>query len=310
MKPRPWITVATVAVLFISAAPADGEDAGKAFMWKAASGDATVYLLGTIHFSDPEMYPLDGAVEKAFAESDAVVMELAMSMQNQMKAAMLTLEKGMYADEETLSDHIAPETYAKLADHLKKRGIPLTMVNKMRPWLASVTLVLMEYAAAGFHPELGVDKYFYDRAVERGIPVWELETVEYQMEMFSAGGDEIQELALAETIEQLDKVDEFLREMKAAWLAGDPERLEAVMNEQMSDDERLKSHTERIIYERNDNMLEKIVKLFDREGTYFVMVGSAHLVGERGIPAQLEAKGYEITQVEKAGDAVEAAAVE
>ena len=310
MKPRPWIVFVLIAAVVICAAPADGEDAGKAFMWKAASEDATVYLLGTIHFSDPDMYPLDGAVEKAFAESDAVVMELAMSMQNQMKAAMLTLEKGIYPGEETLADNIAPEIYTKLADHLKERGIPLTMVNKMRPWLASVTLVLMEYMAVGFDPELGVDKYFYDKAVERGIPVWELETVEYQMEMFSAGGDEVHELALAETLEQLDQVDEFLQKMKGAWLAGDPERLEEVMNEQMSDDERLKPHTERIIYERNDKMLEKIVKLFDREGTYFVMVGSAHLVGERGVPAQLEARGYDITQVEKTGDAVEAAAVE
>lgn len=293
--------------LFLAAAPARAEDTGKVFMWKAQSDTATVYLLGTIHFSDPGMYPLNAAMEDAFLESGTVVMELSMSMENQMKATMLTMQAGVYPGEETLADHVSEETFAKLVAHINERSIPLAMVNKMRPWLASIMLVVQEYTALGFDPALGVDKHFYDKAVARGIPIWELETIEYQLSMFSQGDEEVQELSLLGTLEQLPKTGVFLQELMDAWLAGEPETLNTEMKAQLSDDERLKPLEERLIYGRNDHMVEKIEKLFENEGTYFVMVGSAHLVGDRGIVAQLEGKGYEAAQVEKAAAPVAAA---
>lgn len=293
--------------LFLAASAARAEDTGKVFMWKAQSDTATVYLLGTIHFSDPGMYPLNAAMEDAFLESGTVVMELSMSMENQMKATMLTMQAGVYPGEETLSDHVSEETFAKLVAHINERSIPLAMVNKMRPWLASIMLVVQEYTALGFDPALGVDKHFYDKAVARGIPIWELETIEYQLSMFSQGDEEVQELSLLGTLEQLPKTGVFLQELMDAWLAGEPETLNTEMKAQLSDDERLKPLEERLIYGRNDHMVEKIEKLFENEGTYFVMVGSAHLVGDRGIVAQLEGKGYEAAQVEKAAAPVAAA---
>ena len=66
----------------------------------------------------------------------------------------------------------------------------------------------------------------------------------------------------------------------------------------------------RLICDRNVHMVEKIEQMLKQPGKYFVMVGSAHFVGEKGIVKTLEGKGYTVTQIEKAGvpEAVEAPA--
>ncbi len=295
-------TVVTLAAaFFLLSAPgrADIEDTGNVFMWEASSETATVYLLGTVHFAHEDIYPLDGSIERAFEKADTLVMEISMSAQTQMEAAMLTMQHGMYTGQETLADNIPEETFARLTDVLAEHGMPVAMVNRMRPWLASLTVVMMEYMAQGFEATEGIDKHFYDRAVKRGLPVWQLETAESQIKMFAAGTDEEHALALSAALDQIPDVAEFLEEMMKTWLAGDADALYELIKDQMGEDERLKARAERLIYERNEAMLEKIEKLFEREGTYFVMVGAAHLVGERGIVAGLVDKGHSIVQVEK-----------
>ena len=44
---------------------------------------------------------------------------------------------------------------------------------------------------------------------------------------------------------------------------------------------------EKVVYARNVRMTERIETYLARGGTYFVMVGAAHVVGERGIVARL-----------------------
>ena len=44
-------------------------------------------------------------------------------------------------------------------------------------------------------------------------------------------------------------------------------------------------------------MLDKILEYLDTDKTYFVIVGSGHLSGKKGIVQLLDAKGYAIRQV-------------
>jgi uncharacterized protein YbaP (TraB family) len=53
---------------------------------------------------------------------------------------------------------------------------------------------------------------------------------------------------------------------------------------------------EKIFYERNDAMTQKIEEFLQTDKTYFVAVGAGHLVGERGIVQQLRDKNYTVDQ--------------
>ena len=47
----------------------------KNFLWKVQSKTNTVYLLGSIHYLKKEAYPLNEKIEKAFDQSDILVVE-------------------------------------------------------------------------------------------------------------------------------------------------------------------------------------------------------------------------------------------
>jgi uncharacterized protein YbaP (TraB family) len=50
-----------------------------------------------------------------------------------------------------------------------------------------------------------------------------------------------------------------------------------------------RAFNEQLLNQRNIGMAEKIKDYLAGEGTYFVLVGAAHLIGERGVVALLNA---------------------
>jgi len=61
-------------------------------------------------------------------------------------------------------------------------------------------------------------------------------------------------------------------------------------------DSRLSQIYEKLFYERNRNMADKIAQMLSHKGTYFIAVGAAHLVGKRGIIDRLSHEGYAVHQ--------------
>ena len=53
---------------------------------------------------------------------------------------------------------------------------------------------------------------------------------------------------------------------------------------------------EKLIYERNRTMAQKIEEFLKTKETYFVIVGAGHLVGEKGIVGILKKRGYRVEQ--------------
>jgi uncharacterized protein YbaP (TraB family) len=53
-----------------------------------------------------------------------------------------------------------------------------------------------------------------------------------------------------------------------------------------------------MIYQRNDEMTKKVDEMLKGKEKVFVVVGAAHLVGEKGVLKQLEAKGYKVERPE------------
>ena len=63
-------------------------------------------------------------------------------------------------------------------------GLPIEPLKRFKPWALALTLLGMEWQKAGFEPELGLDRHFYDRAKAEGKPVQGLETVAFQISRF------------------------------------------------------------------------------------------------------------------------------
>ncbi len=267
---------------------------GKSFLWRVRAGKPTVYLLGSIHFLKKENYPLNRKIEKAFEESDTLLVEANINEQGKTDMLMI-LEKALYPENDTLKAHISPETYKLIQDEAGRKGIPLEMIDKQRPWFLALTFTGIELLKSGFDPRYGVDSYFLSKAGKQKRVV-ELESVDYQIKLLSSFSDSEQELFLLYTLKDLNRAGQEADKLVVAWASGDTKGMESMIMKYFREDKRLLPIYEKLFDERNKKMASDIEFYLKTKGTYFVVVGAGHLIGEKGIVQLLKEKGYQVEQ--------------
>jgi uncharacterized protein YbaP (TraB family) len=155
----------------------------RSFLWEVSSTTTTAYILGSIHFANESFYPLNEPIEKAFSDSSQLVVEVnPLTMDNQ-KLQQLVVKNGLYQGDETIVDHIQPETLKRLNQHLDKNGIPSEFAYKMKPSLTAITLSTAQLTRMGYSHEMGIDAYFCKKATGNK-EIIELETMEQQLSLF------------------------------------------------------------------------------------------------------------------------------
>ncbi len=286
-------------MLYLMVSPANtgeafGQD-GKNFLWKVQSESSTVYLLGSIHLLKKENYPLSPKIETAFEKSDTLVVEANVQEQGKMNTQAI-MEKGLYPSNDSIAGHLSPETYEFLKNEAAKLNLPLEMINRQKPWLLSMTLEAIELLKLGYDPNYGVDNYFLSGATGRK-KILELESIDEQINLVANLSDREQELLLLLTLKDLQNASREIDQVVQAWKSGNTKGMEAVMTKSSKEDPRLAPIQEKLIYDRNRKMISRIEGYLREKGTYFVVVGAGHLIGERGIVEALRKKGYPVEQL-------------
>jgi len=263
-------------------------------MWKATSPTATVHLVGSIHVGDQGLYPLPAEVESAFAAAKVLAVEINVKSVDRMKTMELIQKYGMYSGEDSLSKHISKETSTALDEFCSKHNLPRAGVEQLKPWVVAVTIAALSWQQAGEDPSLGVDMHFLDES-KPPQRIDELETMESQLNLFVDATEEEQLALLASTLKQGDKMKEMIWKIQTAYLSGDPEALRKIMDEQA--DTGSKTLTKKLLDDRNVAMAGKIEEYLKGKEQAFVVVGAAHIVGDKGIARMLRDKGYKVEQV-------------
>jgi uncharacterized protein len=283
-----------VIVIVFLATSASAQTPAKHFLWKVeAPGGAVAYLLGSLHVLTADAYPLPAAIDKAFAESKTLVEEVDLDEMSDPTSMMSALAKAMLTDGQTLDQIIAPATYAEVRKRAESSGLPMLALQRMKPWLVAVTLMAPTLQAAGFRPELGVDRHFFDRAKQQGLKRQALETLSYQLDRFDQMPMKVQEDLLKATIEDLDTQVTGVKEMVRAWAAGDLATMEKLTLTAFTESPEL---YKRLLLERNQNWVPHVEKCLADNAACFVVVGAAHLIGKDGLPGLLAKKGLKVTQ--------------
>lgn len=277
-------------ILFIASATAFND---RALFWQVQSDTAKVYLLGSIHYADESFYPLRREIEQAFYSSGHLVVEINIDADKAQRYRELMQQKGSYQGEATIRDDISEETYRQLQYRLRRLGMPLDMVHKQKPGMLVLTLTAVQVMKMGFMPELGIDAYFLKRAVDSKKNIIELETVDEQMDIFLNVSDG--DILLRETLHSLDEADMLMMDMTRCWKRGDEACLEKILFEDaMSRYPSFIRIYDELFFKRNENMANDIKRFLEGEGTYFVVIGAGHLVGDKGIPVLLRNAGFDV----------------
>jgi uncharacterized protein YbaP (TraB family) len=263
-------------------------------MWKAASPTTTVYLVGSIHLGDSSMYPLPKEVESAFAAAKVLAVEINIKNADQAKMIGLIQKYGLYTPDDSLTRHLPKETQAALDDYCTRHNVPRQGMEQLKPWVVAVTVAAMAWQQAGEDPSLGIDMHFLNES-KPPQRIDELETMESQLAIFAEASEEEQQSMLAATLKQGDKTRDIIKRTQAAYVAGDPDALQKVMDEQ--DDLGSKSLEKKLLDDRNVAMTTKMEEYLKGKEPIFVVVGAAHIIGDKGIAKQLRDKGYKVDQV-------------
>lgn len=270
------------------------QPAPRHFLWKVeAPSGATAYLLGSLHVLTAASYPLAPEIDKAFAGSKTLVEEVDLDEMNDPMAMMAALSKAMLPAGRTLDQMVAPATFAEVKRRAEAAGMPMMAIQRMKPWLAAITLMAPTLQNAGFKAELGVDRHFFDRAKQAGLKRQGLETVAYQLERFDQLSPKLQEEMLKATMEDLDTQVSGVQDMVRAWASGD---LAAMEKLSLTAFREFPEIYQRLVVERNNNWVPHVETCLKDNAGCFVVVGAAHLVGPDGLPALLAKKGLKVTQ--------------
>jgi len=145
----------------------------------------------------------------------------------------------------------------------------------------------------GFDPMLGIDMYFARKAAAEGKTVLGLETVQYQLGLFTSLTEAQQEDYLMQTLVELSDTEKELPQILAAWKSGNLDEIEKTMNKRFTEFPEL---FERLVTRRNINWVSEIDKFLDGDRTALVVVGVGHMPGEVGLVELLKKKGYAVEQ--------------
>ncbi|MFK2903483.1 TraB/GumN family protein [Dyella ginsengisoli] len=265
----------------------------KPALWVVKDADTTLYLFGTIHLLPKDAdwhYP---ALDRALAQSDALVVEI--TDDNPANMTALVLRLGIDAAH-PLSSLLSSGDFHRLDLAARKAGLPgTTALNVMRPWLATLTLTLAPLTKAGLDPARGVDRQLRDMMAKAGKPVRALETAEEQIHFLADMPTRLQLDMLRQTVHEADHASVELQALLDAWQAGDDAAIARLENELMKRE--TPALYQRLLVQRNAVWAGRIKAMLDTPGTVFIAVGAAHLAGPDSVQAQLQKLGISSARV-------------
>jgi uncharacterized protein YbaP (TraB family) len=291
--------IIALIVLALSGSPAFLRSAfsydQKNFLWKVQSRTSTVYLLGSIHFLRQDSYPLDRRIEDAYESSDNLVVEANISQLDKLDLTGLT-DRAFYKNDDHVEKHVSPETYRLMKKKSETLGIPVELIRMQKPWFLALSLQAMELMRLGYEPQYGVDYHFLESAQGKKR-ILELESLDEQLDLLSGFSDQEQEQFLLYTLKTLNSMGRQVEDLVRAWRSGDAQGLESILAEAVTQDAGIAPIFGRLFEERNIRMASRIEQYLGSSGTYFVIIGAGHLVGNKGILQLIRSKGYSIEQL-------------
>lgn len=268
-------------------------------LWSISDDDSTVYLFGTVHILPPELDWRTDAVLAAFDQADTIYFEVdALSPEAQARMQALIPQLGFNEPGVTLSSMISADAQAHIATIADRIGAPadafMSQLDPLQPWLASLQMAVLQIQSAGYQPGSGAEAALTALGQEAGKAFGYFETVEEQLRFLSDSPMEVQLADFEVSVEQMVEDPGMLTELVQAWAAGDMDHIDQLINRDMR--ETSPELYGRIIVQRNYNWIPEILAALEGSDDAFIAVGAAHMPGDEGLIALLEAEGVSVTR--------------
>ena len=288
-----WIT----CLLWLLAVPAWAVERGALF--KVTWQGHTQYLFGTMHVGLPAFYPLEARIVEAVTQASTLALEIdPAEPAAEMGAAMV--RQGMIDPSGAGYDNMAPARRAKLDAALHQAGIDAATARVLNPAMLAALISLSHYQKLGYRSDLSSDAWLAQLARQGKTRVVALETVDSQLGEFKKLTSAEQWGFLDESLDNLasgEELDEALA-LVNAWAHADRAALDALAARAEEDSSVSGKFMRDVLLDgRNGALADKLAVLLREEPKTVAAIGLLHLLGKRGVPALLQAKGYRVERV-------------
>jgi uncharacterized protein YbaP (TraB family) len=279
-------TIAMIALGLISA----GYGFSQTSVWKVSKGNKEIYLGGSVHILRKSDFPLPKEFDVAFAKANTLVLEADVKDPQIMKKIVA---ESMLPEGQTLKSVLNNEQYKAICDAAQEAGLPMSLIEKMKPGMAVMTLSAAKMQKINVSAE-GVDMYYYDKAASKSKKVEFLESIDFQIDLICNMPSYLDEFIAysLDDIKRIDVEDEFVK-LIDEWRQG-----KATAENEIADmKKQYPSVYKAMFHDRNTKWMPIIEKYLADDNIEFVLVGSAHLWGSDGLLNLLKKKGYIIGQL-------------
>jgi len=283
---RTATALAAAALAVIVAGKAGAEPA----LWQVTGGQGTVWLFGSVHLLPEGGFSVGGDLAKAIEGAKRVCMEIDPNANDEAAKTSITLARAIDPKGRDLFELLGPDAdraRAKAAD----ADVPLDALAPFEPWFAGITVSVMALQAHGYDVEHGVEQVIEAAAAKGGKGGCGLETLDGQLGLLDGLPANLQAEILMQAIDEAADVDELIGPMLEAWRAGDEAGLEKSLEEDFDGYPEL---ADALIYRRNALWADQVSDMLRDGDDVLIVVGAMHLVGDRGLPALLEQRGYKV----------------
>jgi uncharacterized protein len=295
MKPLVFPRLCVIAALLVGlpAVAAAADAPARHILWSLNGKTNKVYLLGSIH-ALKESERLPGAIDTAYEDAEALVMEIDMDDLDPDQMQQITRELAVLPEGKSLRQELGEPTYSQFIAKARELGVDAAMLDRFRPWFAAITLVQLQLMKMGLDPAAGVERRLTSRAASDGKPIQGLETVREQLGIIAALPAKEQRDFLLYSVEDSERMVQEIDELLAAWRRGDTAAIAKVLAKGFEEYPQLYKP---LTVERNRRWIGQIEALLDDRDDYLVVVGALHLVGNDSVIDLLERNGHKVEQL-------------
>jgi len=285
MPLRPLLSLFLFPLLLFGQAPTE-----KSLLWKIKSRTlpADSYLYGTIHLIAEQDFFMLPSLEKAMGEVKGLAMEIDVSAMEDVSQLLPLMMQGFMKADTTLSMLFNPEDYRIVSQHFQDMGLPMALLEKLKPMLLSS----LDPAGLGIGeggPLKSYEMALLAKARLRNLEVRGLETMAFQMSLFDSIPYAIQARMLLEQIQRKREGEGMLREMSKVYRQQDIQEMERMLEADAGMDQ----FKDLLLYRRNRKWVAPVIDLMRRQPT-LIAVGAGHLPGDKGLISLLRQAGFDV----------------
>ncbi len=277
---------------FALAALASSIAAAEPAMWTVKGRENTVYLFGSVHVLPQGGFSIEDSLGEAWKDAERICLEIDLGATDDAKLLELTLARAIDPEGRDLFTLLGDDA-ARAQGAAESIGMSLEPLATFEPWFVALTVSMAALQQQGYDVDNGVEKIVDAAARRDAKPICAFETADEQLALFDGLSAGRQSDFLFQSLEEAATIEAEMRELLSAWNEGDEARLGELFEKDFADYGDL---VDPLLHDRNARWMGDITRLLDGQDDVLVVVGAGHLIGDGGLPALLEARGFEVTR--------------